>query len=57
MKLNSNYKVETARALTELAIQHEYIPKYADETDSAEAICTFFKTIIENIDSDNNSEE
>ena len=53
MKLSSDYKIETARTLTELAIQNDLIPKYADEIDAAKAVAIFFKTLHENLDDTN----
>lgn len=52
MKLSDTYKIETARALTELAIQHKLIDDHGDETRTAQAICKFFKTIRDNLDSE-----
>ena len=52
MKLSDTYKIETARALTELAIQHNLVDNYGDEARTAQAICKFFKTVCNNLDSE-----
>ena len=52
IKLTTNYKIDTARKLTELAIENNLISMYSDETDTATAICDFFKTIYEKLDSE-----
>lgn len=51
IKLSDEYKIETAEKLTELAIQNNYISKYSEEEEAAKSICTFFKTVFENLDS------
>lgn len=52
IKLTTDYKVKTAKTLTELSIQNNLINQYSDEKETAEAICTFFKTIYDKLDSD-----
>lgn len=52
MNLSANYKIETARALTALAIQNNLIAKSDSEKETANAICIFFKTLIKNLDND-----
>lgn len=56
MKLNDNAKYTLAKSFTELAIQHELINKYEDSADTAKEVTTFFKTIIDTIDSDSNNQ-
>lgn len=50
MKLSDTYKAETARSLTELAIQNGLISKNASPAQTAKYVCDFFKTIIDEID-------
>lgn len=52
-KLSSDAKLELAVKYTDLAIQHDLIYKQSEE-DTAKAICTFFKTIYNELD---NTEE
>ena len=57
IKLNDDFKITTAKALTELAIQNELIYKYNDEEKTAKAVCTFFKTIFDELDSNAETEK
>lgn len=52
LKLSVDYKIETARKLTELAIENKLIDNYGDEKITATEVCNFFKTIFEQLDSD-----
>ncbi len=52
IKLNSDYKIKTAQSLTELAIQNNLILQYSEEQETAKAVCAFFKTIYDELDSD-----
>ncbi len=56
VKLSENYKIETARKLTELAIEKELISKHSNEKLTATTICDFFKTIFEQLDTDSATE-
>lgn len=50
MSYNESFKAQTAKSLTELAIQNSLITNYGSEEETALAICTFFKTIVDNLD-------
>lgn len=52
VKYNESFKTNTAKTFTELAIQNGLIPNYENPEDTAEAVCTFFKTIFEKLDSE-----
>jgi hypothetical protein len=55
IELKTEYKITTAKTLTELAIQNKLIPDYNDEKANATAVCNFFKTVFSELDT--NSEE
>lgn len=50
MSLNESYKISVAKDLTQLAIQNGLISRYEDEAETAKAVCSFFNSIIENLD-------
>jgi len=52
IKLKNDYKIATAKTLTELAIQNNLIQRYNEEQATAKAVCAFFKTIYDELDSD-----
>lgn len=56
IKLNNEYKINAAKELTELAIQNNLIDTHSDEESTAKAVCSFFKTIFENLDSGSEAE-
>lgn len=57
MSLNDNAKYTLAKSFTELAIQNGLIVHYDDSADTAKEVTTFFKTIIDTIDSDSNNQQ
>ncbi|WP_455804018.1 hypothetical protein [Clostridium butyricum] len=54
IKLSTNYKIETARSLTELAIQNNLMSKYSNSEETAKEISKFFKTLLNELDSETN---
>lgn len=55
VKLDIQYKLSLAKTFTELAIQNDLICKYDNASDTANAVCDFFQTIVDNLD--NKSDE
>ena len=50
MNLDIEFKIQTAKDLTVLALQNDYILKYSSSEETAQSVCTFFKTLIANLD-------
>ncbi|WP_297712063.1 hypothetical protein [Clostridium sp.] len=51
LKLDNIDKLNIAKKLTEIAIENNLISNYSDEKETAEAVCVFFKTIFDELDS------
>lgn len=52
--LNDHYKTKVAEELTKLAIEHQLIREHSDVEETATAVCKFYQTIVENLDTNLN---